>query len=46
MRKLTVAKEKWTIDSGLMTPTMKLRRNVILQKYAGAIDGMYKGHTP
>ncbi len=44
VRKLTVAKEKWTIDNGLMTPTMKLKRNVVFQKYAGAIDEMYKGH--
>ncbi|MEI6737046.1 MAG: long-chain fatty acid--CoA ligase [Pseudomonadota bacterium] len=45
VRKMTVAKEKWTIDNGLMTPTMKLKRNVIFQKYSGAIDDMYKGHT-
>ncbi len=45
VRKITVSKEKWTIDNGLMTPTMKLKRNVIFQKYSGAIDEMYKGHT-
>ncbi len=45
VRKITVAKEKWTIDNGLMTPTMKLRRNVVLQKYTDAINDMYKGHT-
>ncbi len=45
VRKITIAKEKWTIDNGLMTPTMKLKRNVIFQKYAGAIDEMYKGHA-
>ena len=45
VRKITVAREKWTIDNGLMTPTMKLRRNVVLQKYTDAINDMYKGHT-
>lgn len=45
VRKLTVAREKWTIDNGLMTPTLKLKRNVIFQKYAPQIDDMYKGHT-
>ncbi len=44
VRKITVAKDKWTIDSGMMTPTMKLKRNEIVKKYAGAIDEMYKGH--
>ncbi len=44
VRRVTVAKEKWTIDSGMMTPTMKLKRNEIVKKYAGAIEQMYKGH--
>ena len=45
VRKVTVAPEKWTIDNGLMTPTLKLKRVAIFQKYAPAIEGMYKGHT-
>jgi long-chain acyl-CoA synthetase len=45
VRRVTVVPEKWTVDNGLMTPTMKLKRNVIFQKYAPAIDAMYKGHA-
>ena len=45
IRKLAVAREKWTIDNGLMTPTLKLKRNVIFQKYAADLDGLYKGHV-
>ncbi len=45
IRKVAVAREKWTIDNGMITPTLKLKRNVILQKYANAIDDMYKGHA-
>ncbi|MBL8512277.1 MAG: long-chain fatty acid--CoA ligase [Betaproteobacteria bacterium] len=45
VRKVTIAPEKWTVDNGLMTPTLKLRRNAIVQKYGGAIEAMYKGHT-
>lgn len=44
VRKLTVVSEKWTIDNGFMTPTLKLKRNQIAQKYQAAIDEMYKGH--
>ena len=44
VRKVAVAREKWTIDNGLMTPTLKLKRNLIFQKYAAVIDNMYKGH--
>ena len=45
IRKVAVAREKWTIDNGMITPTMKLKRNAIFQKYANAIDDMYKGHV-
>ena len=45
VRKITIAPEKWTIDNGLMTPTLKLKRVVIFKKYASAIEDMYKGHT-
>ena len=45
VRKVMIAPEKWTIDNGLMTPTLKLKRTVIFQKYAPAINDMYKGHS-
>jgi long-chain acyl-CoA synthetase len=45
VRKVTIAPEKWTIDNGLMTPTLKLKRNVIFQKYSNSIEKMYEGHT-
>ena len=45
VRKLTVSPEKWTIDNGMMTPTLKLKRNTILQKHADDIQAMYKGHV-
>jgi long-chain acyl-CoA synthetase len=45
VRKVAVAKEKWTIDNGLITPTLKLKRNIIIGRYQSAIEAMYKGHT-
>ncbi|MNF12003.1 hypothetical protein D3C80_2133660 [compost metagenome] len=31
---LVVVKDTWTIDSGLLTPTMKIRRGPIEERYA------------
>lgn len=45
IRRVIVVADKWTIDNGLITPTLKLKRNMILQKYAERIDELYKGFT-
>ena len=45
IRKVSVARDKWTIDNGMITPTLKLKRNMIVKKYAAAIEEMYKGHV-
>lgn len=36
--------DSWSIDEGLMTPTMKIKRNIVIEKYHQQIDDMYKGH--
>lgn len=32
---------EWTIESGELTPTLKLKRKVIMEKYKGAFDRIY-----
>lgn len=34
--------EEFTVDSGEITPTLKLKRGVISKKYKGVIDSMYE----
>ena len=34
--------EHWTIENGMLTPTMKLKRQVSKNKYMEVIQGMYK----
>jgi len=44
IRRIAVCTEPWTVDNGMLTPTMKLRRAQILQKHAAAVDALYSGH--
>jgi long-chain acyl-CoA synthetase len=37
--------EPWTIENALMTPTLKLKRNGLMAKYAGEIDGLYQSRA-
>ena len=43
IKKFTILPGELTIDGGELTPTMKLRRKIILTKYATEIDSMYVG---
>jgi len=36
--------DAWTIEGGLITPTLKLKRNRILEHFTDEIDRMYEGH--
>jgi long-chain acyl-CoA synthetase len=37
--------EAWTVENGLLTPTMKMKRKEIFQRYANDIEQMYEGHS-
>jgi long-chain acyl-CoA synthetase len=41
IKKFTLLETEWTQDTGEMTPTMKVKRKVINQKYGPAIEAMY-----
>jgi long-chain acyl-CoA synthetase len=44
VRRATLAAEPWTIENGLLTPTLKLKRAKVMEKFNAEIDGMYAGH--
>jgi long-chain acyl-CoA synthetase len=39
--KVVVVKEDWTVDNGMLTPTMKIKRNVLAQHYAPMLTNWY-----
>jgi long-chain acyl-CoA synthetase len=38
--------EPWTIDNGLLTPTLKLKRSEMEQRFAEQIRSLYPEHAP
>jgi long-chain acyl-CoA synthetase len=41
IRRLSLLLEPWTVDNGLMTPTLKVKRAKVLEKCARQVKGMY-----
>jgi len=44
IRKVAICEEEWTVDSGLLTPTLKIRRPKIAEHYSAKIEHLYQGH--
>ncbi len=45
VKKFAILPRPFAIDTGELTPTMKLKRSVIASKYAREIEAMYQGET-
>lgn len=41
VRRVTPLLEPWTVENGLLTPTLKIKRPVVINQYQQAIQGMY-----
>lgn len=44
VRRVAASLDPWTVENGLLTPTMKLKRAKVMEKFNAEIDGMYAGH--
>lgn len=42
VRGIVLLQEPWTVENGLLTPTLKLKRNLVLQQHAAQIAKLYE----
>ena len=42
--RVALAQEPWTVENGMLTPTLKLRRGHVLEHYKAEIARLYQGH--
>ena len=42
VRRFVLSSEPFTIDNGMMTPSMKIRRHIIREKHGASLDALYK----
>ena len=43
-RNVHMTLDPWTIENGLITPTLKLKRKALNEKFAPQIQALYAGH--
>ena len=41
IRRLNVELKPWTVEDGLLTPTLKVKRNEVLDRYRAVVEAMY-----
>ncbi len=42
IKKITLVPDDFSTENGLLTPSLKLKRRVAMQKYGERIDALYK----
>ena len=41
VRRVILVTDTWSVDNGLLTPTLKVKRNKVLERYREAIESLY-----
>jgi long-chain acyl-CoA synthetase len=45
VKKIAILPEELTVENGLLTPSLKVRRKALLERYQDVINTLYKGDT-
>jgi long-chain acyl-CoA synthetase len=45
VKKFTLLPEEWTVDNGIMTPKLSIKRKVVMEKFKKGINAMYEDGT-
>jgi len=45
IRRLAALREPWTVDDGLLTPTMKMKRERILHSLGDRVEALYADYS-
>lgn len=45
VRRVIATREPWSIDNGLLTPTLKLKRPLVLARFKDAVDAVYAAES-
>lgn len=43
VRKIALLHDPWSLENGLLTPTLKIKRNMVLQHYVAEYEKLYEG---
>jgi long-chain acyl-CoA synthetase len=46
IKSFRILADDWTVDSGHLTPSLKVKRNVVLKDYADDVERLYSGPKP
>jgi len=44
VHRVLLLQEPWSVENGLLTPTLKLKRPQVVERFAGEIKQLYEGH--
>ena len=44
VRRVLLLSEPWSIDDGLLTPTLKVKRRSVVERFSKEIEQLYQGH--